>query len=81
MCSKLTIKTPERDYCHRFDVFSVNFENSSHLFLKFLLLLGTSKCLLGTSCRGSRKLDCCAYQFLRRGIPSTFTRNFKLRSL
>ena len=35
VCSKLTIKTPER---HRSDVFIVNFEHISHHFLAFLLL-------------------------------------------
>ena len=35
ICSKLTIKIPER---HRFGVFIVNFEHISHLFLVFLLL-------------------------------------------
>ena len=34
ICSKLTIKTPER----RSGVFIVNFENISHLVLVFLLL-------------------------------------------
>ena len=38
ICSKLTIKTPERRYWHRSDVFIVNFEHISHLVLVFLLL-------------------------------------------
>ena len=37
ICSKLTIKTPERRPWHRFGVFIVNFEYISHLFLVFLL--------------------------------------------
>ena len=36
ICSKLTIKTPER--CVRTGVFIVNFEHISHLVLLFLLL-------------------------------------------
>ena len=38
ICSKLTIKSPERCHWRRFGVFIVNFENISHLFLMFLLL-------------------------------------------
>ena len=44
ICSKLTIKTPERRQWRRSDVFIVNFEHISHLFLVFLLLLWTSEC-------------------------------------
>ena len=38
ICSKLTIKTPERRQWHRHGVFVVNFEHISYLFLEFLLL-------------------------------------------
>ena len=38
ICSKLTIKSPERRYWHRSDVFIVNFEHISNLVLVFLLL-------------------------------------------
>ena len=38
ICSKLTIKTPERRHWRRFVVFIVNFEHILHLFLVFLLL-------------------------------------------
>ena len=38
ICSKLTIKTPERRYWCRFGVFIVNIEYISHLVLLFLLL-------------------------------------------
>ena len=38
ICSKVTIKAPELHHWRRFDVFVVNFEHSSHLFLEFLLL-------------------------------------------
>ena len=38
ICSKLTIKTPERRQCRRSGVFIFNFERISHLFLVFLLL-------------------------------------------
>ena len=39
ICSKLTIKTPERrQWCHS-GVFIVNFEHISHLVLTFLLLI------------------------------------------
>ena len=38
ICSKLTIKTLERRHWRRSGAFIVNFENISHLFLKFLLM-------------------------------------------
>ena len=38
ICSKLTIKTPERHQWHCYDVLIVNFEHVSHLVLVFLLL-------------------------------------------
>ena len=38
ICSKLTIKTPERHHWRSSDVFIVNFERISHLLLVFLLL-------------------------------------------
>ena len=38
ICSKLTIKTPERRQWGRSGVFTVNFEHISHLVLVFLLL-------------------------------------------
>ena len=38
VCSKVTIKTPERRYCRLSDVFIVNFKHISHFFLMFLLL-------------------------------------------
>ena len=38
ICSKLTIKTPERRQWCRSGVFIVNFEHISHLALVFLLL-------------------------------------------
>ena len=38
ICSKLTIKTPERRHWCRSSVFNVNFEHISHLVLMFLLL-------------------------------------------
>ena len=38
ICSKLTIKTPERRQWRRSFVFIVNFEHISHLVLVFLLL-------------------------------------------
>ena len=47
ICSKLTIKTPERRQWCRFGVFTVNFEHISHLILVFLLLtLSIGKCRL-----------------------------------
>ena len=39
ICSKLTMKTPERQQLRRFGIFIVNFEHILHLFLVFLLLL------------------------------------------
>ena len=39
ICSKLTIKTPERHHWRRSGVFIVNFEHISHLVLVFLLLI------------------------------------------
>ena len=38
ICSKLTIKTPERRQWHGSGVFIINFEHISHLVLLFLLL-------------------------------------------
>ena len=38
ICSKLTLKTPERHHWRRSGVFIVNFEHISHLVLVFLLL-------------------------------------------
>ena len=38
ICSKLTIKTPERSHSRRSGVFIVNSEHISHLVLVFLLL-------------------------------------------
>ena len=38
MCSKLTVKTPERRQQGRSGVFIVKFEHISHLVLYFLLL-------------------------------------------
>ena len=35
ICSKLTIKTPERRHCPRSDVLIVNFEQISHFVLCF----------------------------------------------
>ena len=45
--STLTIKTPKRSQRHCSGVFTVNFKHISHLFLLFLLLTWTGKCLLG----------------------------------
>ena len=38
ICSKLTVKAPERSYWRRSGVFIANFEHISHLFLVSLLL-------------------------------------------
>ena len=38
ICSKLTIKTPERRHWRRSGIFIVNFEHISHLALVVLLL-------------------------------------------
>ena len=38
ICSKLTIKIPERRQCRRFGIFIVNFEHIAQLILVFLLL-------------------------------------------
>ena len=38
ICSKLTVKTPERHHWGRSGAFIVNFEHIPHLFLVFLLL-------------------------------------------
>ena len=48
ICSKLTIKTPERRHCRRSGVFIVKFENISHIFLVFLLLNLNKQMLAGT---------------------------------
>ena len=47
MCSKLTIKTPERCHWRHSGVSIVNFERISHLFLVFLLLNLNKKMLPG----------------------------------
>ena len=47
ICSKLTIKTPERHQWRRFGVFIVNIEHISLLVLLFLLLVWVGKCRLG----------------------------------
>ena len=47
ICSKLTIKTPERCCWHRSSVFIVNFEDISHPILAFLFLTWTCNCRLG----------------------------------
>ena len=39
VCSKLTIKTPERHQWRRSGIFIVNFENISDFVLMFLLLI------------------------------------------
>ena len=38
MCSKFTMKTPDRRHWRRSDIFIVNSEHIPHLFLVFLLL-------------------------------------------
>ena len=38
ICSKLTIKTPERRHCRCSDLFIVNFEHISHFVIVSLLL-------------------------------------------
>ena len=53
ICSKLTIKTPERRQWRRSSVFTVNFEHISHLVLVFLLLTW-SICRLGEIYRSTK---------------------------
>ena len=47
ICSKLTIKTPERRHWRRSGVFIVNFEHISHLALVLLLLTLSRKMPVG----------------------------------
>ena len=47
ICSKLTIKIPDRRHWRRSSIFIANFEQISHLVLVFLLLTLISKCRLG----------------------------------
>ena len=47
ICSKLTVKTPERCQWHHSDIFIVNFEHISHLVLVFLLLTLNMQLLVG----------------------------------
>ena len=47
ICSKLTIKTPERCQWHCSGVFIINFDHISHFVLVFLLLTLTCNCWLG----------------------------------
>ena len=46
ICSKLTIKKPERRHWRRSGVFIVDFEHMSHLALMFLFLIWTCNCRL-----------------------------------
>ena len=52
VCSKLTVKTPERRQCDRSGVFIVNFEHISYFILVFLLLI------LSRQIPAGRDLDC-----------------------
>ena len=47
ICSKLTIKIPERPHWRRSGIFIISFEHISNLVLMFLLLLLTCNCRLG----------------------------------
>ena len=47
ICSKLTIKTPERRRWRRSDVFNVNFEHVSRFFLVFILFTLNKQILAG----------------------------------
>ena len=49
ICSKLTIKTPERRHCRHSGVSTVNFEHLSHLFLAYLLFTMDRKNICWTS--------------------------------
>ena len=48
ICSKLTIKTPERRQGRHCGVFIIHFEHISHLSVVFLMLTLTGNCLLGS---------------------------------
>ena len=63
ICSKLTIKTPERRNWRRSSVFIVNFEQISQIVLVFLLLLWTIKCRM---CKDIEHLECsrCKPQYI-----------------
>ena len=52
ICSKLTIKIPERCHWHRSGIFIVNFEHISHLVIVFLLLT-LSRLMLAGYCLSS----------------------------
>ena len=54
ICSKLTIKIPERRHWRRSDIFIVNFEHISYLVLVFLLL--TLNIYLPAGLKSGRKL-------------------------
>ena len=47
ICSKITIKTPERRHWRRSGVFNVNFEHISHVFWKTLAVFTESSILMG----------------------------------
>ena len=51
ICSKLTIKKPERRHWRRSGVFIVDFEHMSHLALMFLFLIWTCNCRLVVTLR------------------------------
>ena len=63
ICSKLTIKTPERCHWRRSGVFIINSEHISHFFLVFLLLT-LSKCYLGR--RKLKFLDIFCRNYMKR---------------
>ena len=48
ICSKLTVKTPERRHLRCSGVFNIKFEHSSYPVLVFQLLTLRSKCRLGS---------------------------------
>ena len=56
ICSKLTVKTPERQYWHRSGVF-VNFKHISHLVLVFLLLTWNMQLLTGVKLFRCKKFN------------------------
>ena len=65
ICSKLTIKIPERRYWRRSGIFIVNFEHISHLALVFLLL--TLNMLIAASLKTAS-----LYNFFRKPMTLSF---------
>ena len=83
ICSKLTIKTPERRQWRHSDVFIVNSEHISHIFSVFLLLTNDRSqlfffCQISQSMNFTQALksDASPRVWLKQGLAKTIPRVF-----